>query len=110
MRCTAISLTFVVGLLVSGCVNNIAAVEGISAALTDKAASDHFVSLMSGKDCSFLRVERGRSYCVEDARIANQSHLYCYRTLGAVTCYTEPDAQRVPSERIGYMETTAAQQ
>ncbi|MBT3558979.1 MAG: hypothetical protein HN644_02250 [Rhodospirillales bacterium] len=88
----------------AGCTGELIAIEGVSAAIFDKTASDHVVSLFSGKDCSFLRVEQDKSYCVEDAKVVKQSHLYCYPTLGATTCYTEPDPQRAPSERIGYID------
>ncbi len=97
-------LVMAITLPLAGCTGELFAVESISAAVFDKTASDHLVSLVSGKDCSFLRVEQDKSYCVEDARVIQQSHLYCYPTLGSVTCYTEPDPQRAPSERIGFID------
>jgi len=100
----SVSSTLAITVMVGGCAGEFFAVEGVSAALSDKTASDHVVSLLSGKECSFLRVDQGQSYCVEDAVKISQSHLYCYRTLGAATCYTEPDPRRSPSERIGYID------
>ena len=102
-KITAVAL-IIFAMPLAGCTGELVAIEGISAAVFDKTASDHVVSLFSGKDCSFLRVEQDKSYCVEDAKIVKQSHLYCYPTLGAITCYTEPDPQRAPSERIGYID------
>jgi hypothetical protein len=103
-RFTTIAAMMAVVVPLAGCTGGeLFAIEGVSAAVFDKTASDQIVSLVSGKDCSFLRVEQDKSYCVEDAKIIKQSHLYCYPTLGAVTCYTSPDPSRAPSERIGYI-------
>ncbi len=33
---------------------------------TDKTMEDHVISLASGKNCSTVRVDTGRSYCEED--------------------------------------------
>lgn len=106
---TKIKTVIATGVLVlaiplAGCSGELFVIESISAAISDKTASDHIVSLVSGKDCSFLRVEQDKSYCVEDAKIASQSHLYCYTTLASVTCYTAPHPQRAPAERIGYVD------
>lgn len=66
---------------------------------TDKTLSDHLVSYNTGKDCSTVRVEQGRTYCREDEPnpIAN---VHCYQTLGDVMCYTAPEPSRHPGDRI----------
>ncbi|TCS60145.1 hypothetical protein [Varunaivibrio sulfuroxidans] len=75
------------------------AVEGTSVILTDKTIGDHIVSHYSGKNCSSVRLEQGRTYCVEDE--ANPvADVYCYRTLGNVTCYKNPDPSQDPSARV----------
>lgn len=67
---------------------------------TDKTIPDHLVSYRSGKDCSTVRVEQGRTYCREDEPNP-QPVAYCYRTLGDVTCYSQPDPAHQPGDQIG---------
>ncbi|SMF00270.1 hypothetical protein SAMN06265365_11431 [Tistlia consotensis] len=61
---------------------------------TDKTLADHAIGLVTDKDCSSLRAERGDAYCLSDqelqARIPAQPE-FCYRTIGGVTCYTKAD-------------------
>ena len=65
---------------------------------TKKTLSDHAMSWMTGQDCSTLEYTKGKGYCLPmegeeppaaAANLAMGSH--CYRTLGRVTCYTQPD-------------------
>jgi len=67
---------------------------------TDKTLSDHIVSYRTGKDCSTVRSEQGRTYCREDEPnpITN---LHCYQTLGDVMCYAEADPSRQPIDALG---------
>jgi len=67
---------------------------------SDKTIGDHLVSFQSGKDCSTVRVEQGRTYCKEDEPNPIPD-VHCYRTIGDVTCYSEPDPQRHLDDRIG---------
>lgn len=73
----------------------------INAALvmgTDKTIEDHVVSRASGKDCSTVRREQGRTYCVEDE--PNPApEVTCYSSIGDVTCYSNPD-KNIPQEKI----------
>ncbi len=85
-------------LMLSGC--GVVAVEGLSVVATDKAASDHIVSWLSGKDCSVVSTESGQRYCAEDRQALMQPNLYCYQELASVTCYKEPDPRRLPDERL----------
>lgn len=78
-------------------------VEGVSVIASDKTATDHVVSLFSGKDCSVVRTERGLSYCVED-EVRIESRVFCYQTLGSVSCYDRPDPRRSPDELMGQNE------
>ena len=75
---------------------------------TDKTPSDHIASYITQQDCAILHVADDEPYCQEDvagaeelaaaarakeqeARLELQSQAYCYRTLGAISCYREPD-------------------
>lgn len=76
-----------VAILPGGC----AAVLGAGAvAATDKTPVDHVYSLVSGKNCSLVRKQRGLTYCVED-EVVLETALHCYPTLGEVTCYSTAD-------------------
>lgn len=80
---------FAVSLLATGCVGGVAGVEGVSVMATDKTVVDHVISLSSGKDCSSVRRELGMTYCKED-EVTPPMNVYCYHTLGEVTCYDQP--------------------
>ena len=67
---------------------------------TDKTVLDHIVSFSSGKDCSTVRTEQGRTYCRED-ELNPAPNVHCYRSLADVTCYAEPSASRAVDERVG---------
>lgn len=64
--------------------------EGVSVGTTDKLLGDHVISAASGKDCSILRRQSGRTYCKEDEVTHSYNELHCYRNLGGVTCYDRP--------------------
>lgn len=67
---------------------------------TDKTIADHIASYQTGKDCSTVRVEQGRTYCVEDEPNP-QAEVYCYPSIGSVTCYEKPDPTRAASSALG---------
>ncbi|MEE2698357.1 MAG: hypothetical protein VX923_01515 [Pseudomonadota bacterium] len=58
---------------------------------TDKTIEDHVMSFTSGKNCSLIRKEKGLTYCEEDEPKIMQN-IFCYKTLGSVTCYDRPDS------------------
>lgn len=74
-----------------GAVRPLAIVDAVSLINTDKTIIDHVASSMMGEDCSMLRSMDGGHYC--QPRYENKPvvpSLYCYRTLGDVTCYDRP--------------------
>lgn len=73
---------------------------------TDKTLSDHLVSFRTGKNCSTVRVEQGRTYCREDEPNP-MPNVHCYQTLGDVMCYAAPDPRRRPGDAIGNMQQRA---
>lgn len=74
--------------------------QGISVVGSKKTIGDHLVSILSGKDCSSIRAERGFYYCKEDEPVPEQA-VYCYRTLGDVTCYERKDPRRGGQRAVG---------
>ena len=59
---------------------------------------DLFVSGATGRDCSMVRVEQGRSYC-RDPEPPPAPPPFCTRSLGTVDCWTGPDTQPLPARR-----------
>ena len=88
------------GLLLLGACVGYGFAEGISIISTEKSLGDHAVSIYSGKDCSTVRIERGGTYCAED-EVEPKILVYCYRTLGKVTCYDRPDPHKGRHRRVG---------
>lgn len=78
---------------------------------TDKTIGDHVATWAFDKDCSALTLANGEGYCNEfvseeelaaaeaDAK-ARLNATYCYRTLGAVDCYREPDKAASSAARV----------
>ena len=64
-------------------------IEGVTVVGTGKTISDHVVSFATGKNCSTARKNTGKHYCEED-EIAVPDEVFCYNTLGDVTCYASP--------------------
>ena len=50
---------------------------------------DAVVSLISGKDCSAVRMEQGKSYC-RPLEPEPEPPPFCSRTLGVVNCWQDP--------------------
>jgi hypothetical protein len=68
------------------------AVVGTSAgsvAAIGRTPVDAVISLVSGKDCSAVRLEQGKTYCrpVEPKPPPPE---FCTRTLGVVNCWSDP--------------------
>lgn len=75
----------------------LAVVDGATIMATDKTVVDHIVSFTSGKNCSTVRKEQGMYYCEEDEP-KDTTKIYCYRTLGGVSCYEKPFHDRAALE------------
>ena len=83
----------------------------VSLAHTDKTLSDHLATWAFDEDCSILYASNGEPYCqrfeTEEERLAaeaeaaaQQANTYCYRTLGAITCYRQPDTMASGQARV----------
>lgn len=83
-----------------------------SFATTDKFLADHAVSYATGEECSALQFEQTGEYCMdpeeialaeaaaEERRLAAESQLFCYRTLGDITCYRDQDYQASAAQQV----------
>ena len=74
-----------------------AAVLGIAYTVqTNRLPTDALASAILGKDCSLVRQEEegGGAWCrdkgAEGERGASQPPVWCYRSLGEVSCYDRP--------------------
>jgi hypothetical protein len=81
-------------------------VEGVTVIGTGKTISDHVVSFTSGKNCSTVRKNTGRHYCEED-EVTTPEEVYCYNTLGNVSCYAQPAPHGEPSDFLGHVKSGA---
>ena len=81
---------------------------------TDKTVVDHAVSYSTDRDCSVLYMANDENYCkppepIEPGQVAYMSSvLYCYRTLGGVSCYDRPDYTASSQTRIIFGDTLIA--
>lgn len=78
---------------------------------SDKTVSDHLATWAFDKDCSTLSLANGEGYCndwVSEEQLAAEeaeakarlASTYCYRTLGAVNCFREPDRMASSAQRV----------
>ncbi len=81
---------------------------------TDKTVMDHAVGLSIDRDCSILYLAQDQDYCkpqvpIEPGQVAYMSQaLYCYRTLGGVSCYDRPDYTASSQTRLVFGDTLIA--
>ena len=75
-------------------------VNGASVIGTGKTITDHVVSFTTGKNCSTVRKNTGHHYCEED-ELTVPDNVFCYTTLGDVTCYDRPTPPRERKHIIG---------
>lgn len=101
-RGIALAVAALVGL--NGCIAGSAVMTGAEMASvvnTDKTLVDHAASWITGKDCSSIHSANGYSYC--DEPYVDESAAvprYCYRSLGAITCYDRPDPYGTHAARV----------
>ena len=98
----------------SACVSPVELLVGASLTSfihTDKTIADHAASWITEKDCSVLYAADDKDYCQplvspEKEQVAfMNSTLYCYRTLGGVSCYDRPDYTASSQTRINFGNT-----
>ena len=74
--------------------------EGATVIGTGKTISDHIVSFATGKNCSTVRKNTGGHYCEEDG-VAAPDEVFCYNTLGNVSCYASPSPHGETHRSLG---------
>ena len=85
---------------------NMVGLDGVTLITTNKTINDHIVSFSTGKNCSTVRKNTGRHYCEEDEVVA-PDEVYCYPTLGDVSCYARPSPHGENSPSLGQIKPNA---
>ena len=76
-----------------------AAVGAASLVLTGRTPVDHVASLVTGQDCSAVRLERRLPYCAPHPGPPAPPP-YCTRSLGGVDCWTAPPLDSAPQRGL----------
>lgn len=70
---------------------------------TDKLPTDYVAEWASGKECrTLVAMKDGGPLCRKsfDPPKVYEKPIYCYRTLGRITCYDEPDPYGTSTQRV----------
>jgi hypothetical protein len=89
-------MIFLAGFLpLAGCAWPIpTAVVGVSVASVatiQRTPADAVYSLFTGRDCSLVRLDQGKTYC-RPVEPKPDPPAFCTRSLGAVNCWKDPDS------------------
>lgn len=86
----------------------LAAADAGTIVMLDRGMADVAVSLVSGRDCSVVRVSRGETYCaaVEPPPAAPA---LCTRSLGGIDCWETPPAAVPPYRGVADGRATLTQ-
>lgn len=82
-----------------------------SIAAIQRSPPDAVYSLVTGRDCSVVRLDQGKSYC-RPVEPPPEPPPFCTRSLGVVDCWQNPSqlAGYYPGVADGPMTLTAAQE
>jgi hypothetical protein len=93
MRPTRPALLLLLPLALGGCdptaVGIAAVATGGTVAVMGRTPFDGLVSIVTGKDCSAVRLDRGRTYCASEQPPPTPPP-YCTRSIGSVDCWVAP--------------------
>ena len=70
----------------------------VSVVQSEETMTDKALSWALNKHCSIFQVARGEQYCQNTG--ADIPEQYCYRTLGSITCYAQPDPNASPEVAV----------
>jgi hypothetical protein len=90
-----IILACVLALAGCGISDNLGAAIGTGAVVASVATIhrtpvDALYSLVTGRDCSVVRLDQGKTYC-RPVEPEPETPTYCTRSLGSVNCWKDPD-------------------
>ncbi|NQY82834.1 MAG: hypothetical protein HRT36_07500 [Alphaproteobacteria bacterium] len=100
IHCVQVLLPLAAAAVLSGCIFGVSAGSVVSASLigtqtslsfTKKLPTDHIAELITDLDCDYMRsLEDGGYLCRPKNSQIVEAPVYCYRTLGRVDCYRQP--------------------
>ncbi len=70
---------------------------------TDKLPTDYIAEFASGKECrTVVAIKDGGPLCRDSFAEPKvyEKPIWCYRTLGAITCYSEPDPYKTNAQPV----------
>jgi hypothetical protein len=77
--------------------------------LLGRALPDVLYSGLTGKDCSVVRLDQGKSYCrPQDPPI--EAAPICTRSLGTIDCWIDPDHLTSPARPLADSQKPTAEQ
>jgi hypothetical protein len=106
------TLPFLCLFLLAGCVEPTGAFIGASAAsvaVFGRSVPDLAVSGITGKDCSVVRLDEGKSYCAPPEPPPGTPR-YCTRSLGKVDCWASPAVLPASQQGVADGPTLSANQ
>jgi len=92
-----------------GLSTNLAATVGVAAgvgsiATIHRSPADAVYSFFTGRDCSIVRLDEGKSYC-RPVEPPPEPPAFCTRSLGSVNCWRDPET--VPGHLRGVADGPA---
>ena len=96
------------GLILSGCESNALITpatalmaSGAVVIAEDKTPTDLIASAITGLDCDTVRKSRDKGpLCRPEKQEIIEKPVYCYRTLGEINCFNEPDPYGYDQQEI----------
>ncbi|MBN8891567.1 MAG: hypothetical protein BGP12_20915 [Rhodospirillales bacterium 70-18] len=98
-------LALLLALLLAGCAGvtpvqgAVAAADVASVAVLGRGVGDAVYSGVTGRDCSVVRLEQGKTYC-KPPEAPPARPPYCTRTLGYIECWSNPEALPGPPHEV----------
>ncbi len=110
----AAAIAILAGLAACDPVTNTAMVGAslVSLSYTDKTIGDHVVSWATDSDCALLHASNSEPYCKPhkteedlereraEAEAERMAQGHCYRSLGNITCFREPDPNHSSTAKV----------
>lgn len=103
MRLTAFGLMLAALPWLAGCgpepTGAFFAANAASVVVFQRSLPDILFSFVTGKDCSIVRLDQGKTYCAVAEQARPQP--FCTRSLGVVDCWADPQSLPAPYREVG---------
>ncbi|MDF1749853.1 MAG: hypothetical protein P1V34_13360 [Alphaproteobacteria bacterium] len=102
-----VATAFILPISLGACGSDLLTPFGVAAVTTaviineDKTPSDLLASAITGQDCDTIRKNRDKGpLCRAPREEVIEAPVFCYRTLGNVNCFSEPDPYGYDQQEI----------